>query len=460
MFVLLSLLLLGSSNAHAALDPRARLQAALSTGQPNIVLILADDLGYGDLGSYGQARIRTPNLDALAREGTRFTQFYAGSTVCAPSRAVLMTGRHTGHNRVRGNEQNPLLPEDLTLAKLLAKGGYQTAMLGKWGLGLLGTTGDPARQGFQEWRGYLDQVHAHDYYPAQLYRNGEVWPLEQNAEGRKGLYVQDLMIQMTTNYIRTAQFRPFFLYLPWTLPHANNERGAATGNGMEIPSDAPYSKEAWPAPERNKAAMITRLDTDVGKVLAALKAYKLETNTIVIFTSDNGPHSEGGVKAAFHKSSGPLRGIKRDLYEGGIRVPFIVRWPGKVPAGRVSDEVGTFWDLLPTLAECARLPQPSGIDGLSLYREWVGLAQTNRHDHLYWEFHEGGSKQAARKGEWKGLRTEVGKPLELYNLKSDPGETNNLAAHYPEWVVAFEKILRSARNDEAHWPLTPKKEKP
>lgn len=441
--------------ANAALQDRLR--AALRNGQPNIVFILADDLGYGDLGCYGQSRIKTPNIDALAKAGTRFTQFYAGSTVCAPSRAVLMTGLHTGHSRIRNNDQNPLLPEDITLAKILSKARYQTAMLGKWGLGLPGSTGEPGKQGFDEWRGYLDQVHAHDYYPSKLYRNGEEWPMDQNANGQRGLYVPDLMIQMTTNYIRTAQFRPFFLFLPTTLPHANNERGAATGNGMEIPSDAPYSSEPWPAPEKNKAAMISRLDADVGRILTALRNYKLETNTIVIFTSDNGPHSEGGVKADFHKSSGGLRGIKRDLYEGGIRVPFIVRWPGKVPAGRVSSEVGTFWDIMPTLLECAGLPQPRGIDGISLYREWVGLAQTNRHDHLYWEFHENGSKQAARKGEWKAVRNEPGKPLELYNLNSDPSETKDVSGEQPEIVKSMEKILKEERRDEARWPLLPRK---
>ncbi|MBI3867669.1 MAG: arylsulfatase [Verrucomicrobia bacterium] len=459
--LILALALTGPAFAQgAANDARALVEAAMARRQPNILLIVADDLGYGDLGCYGQQRIRTPNLDRLAREGARFTQFYAGSTVCAPSRAVLMTGRHTGHQRIRGNDQRPLLPGEGLLASLLQKGRYQTALFGKWGLGQAGSSGEPNRQGFEEWRGYLDQVHAHDYYPSNLFRNGEPWALPQNENGRKGLYAQDLFMQMTTNYLRTAQFRPFFLYLAWTLPHANNELGRATGNGMEIPSDAPYSSEPWPAPEKNKAAMITRMDRDVGRVLDILRAYKMETNTLVLFTSDNGPHSEGGVKAEFHKSSGPLRGIKRDMYEGGIRVPLIARWPGRIPAGRVSEELWAFWDLLPTLTDCALLPRPEGIDGLSMYRDLLGLATTNRHAHLYWEFHEGGSKQAARVGDWKGIRNEAGGKLELYNLKSDIGETNNVAAARPDVVEKVEAILKSARTDDPDWPLKPKPPSP
>lgn len=424
---------------------------------PNIVLILADDLGYGDVGCYGQTRIRTPNLDRLAAEGTRYTQFYAGSTVCAPSRAVLMTGKHTGHARIRGNERYALTNDDITLARVLSKAGYQTAAFGKWGLGLEGSGGEPNLHGFDEWFGFLDQNAAHNYYPPTLYRNDHVWEVPGNANGGKGIYVQDLFNRVTTNFLSSAQWRPFFLYLPYTLPHANNELGQATGNGMEIPSDAPYSKESWPAPEKNKAAMISRLDADVGLLMETLRLRKLYTNTLVLFTSDNGPHSEGGVHADFHRSSGPFRGIKRDLYEGGIRVPMIAWWPGRIPSGRVSEEVWAAWDLLPTIAEFAGVPAPKEIDGLSMYRDLIGLVQTNHHDFLYWEFHENGSKQAVRMGDWKAVRPELGASLELYDLKQDIGETNNVAGVHPEVTEKIETYLKTARSEHPIWPLKPKK---
>ncbi len=434
--------------------------AYLRRRPPNVLLIVADDLGYGDLGCYGQARIKTPNLDRLAAEGTRFTQFYAGSTVCAPSRAVLMTGLHTGHSRIRGNEQRPLLAEDVTLGKVLEKAGYQTAAFGKWGLGSAGSSGVPNRQGFQEWYGFLDQVAAHNYYPASLYRNEAVSPIAANEGGHKGVYVQDLFNRATTNYLRTARFRPFFLYLPYTLPHPNNELGQATGNGMETPTDAPYTHETWPQAEKNKAAMISRLDADIGLVLSTLKSYGEHTNTVILFTSDNGPHSEGGVKAEFHKSSGPLRGIKRDLYEGGIRVPMIAWWPGHIPANRVSSEVWTFWDVLPTAAAFARTEPPKNIDGISFQRELVGLEQTNHHDFLYWEFHEEGTKQAVRMGDWKAVRNELNQALELYDLKEDQAETRNLASQHPEIVAKIEAYLKSARTENEFWPLKPKPPQP
>ena len=453
--LLLLLAFAGFGRVNGA-SPEEIIKAALERKQPNILLILADDLGYGDLGCYGQSRIKTPNIDRLAAEGTRYTQAYAGSTVCAPSRAVLMTGFHTGHNRIRGNDQRPLLSTDVTVARLLDKAGYQTALFGKWSLGLPGSSGIPTRQGFQEWLGYLDQTAAHNYYPTQLYRNDQVMDLPQNEGGRHGLYVQDLIDRVTTNYLRTAKYRPFFLCLAYTLPHANNELGRATGNGMETPSDAPYSKEPWPQPEKNKAAMITRIDSDVGMVLAALKAHRMTSNTVVIFTSDNGPHSEGGVKASFHQSSGPLRGIKRDLYEGGIRVPLIAWWPGRIPAGRVSQELFPAWDFLPTALDLAGLPIPAGLDGISMKRDLLGLAQTNRHETLYWEFHEGWSRQAIRMGNWKGVRNGVGEGMELYDLATDLGETNNLASAHPEILARLEERLAHARNADPEWPLKPK----
>jgi arylsulfatase A-like enzyme len=417
---------------------------------PNIIFILADDLGYGDLGCYGQTRIQTPNLDRLAAEGTRFTQCYAGSTVCAPSRACLMTGRHTGHTRIRGNAPVSLQPEDVTVAEVLRQAGYTNGVIGKWGLGLQNTPGIPTRQGFDEWLGYLSQTHAHDYYPTQLWRNADALMLEQNFYNYKGLYSHDFFTEAATNFIRIYKYRPFFLYLAYTIPHANNE---LRDQGMQVPSDEPYSRENWPPPEKNKAAMITRLDADVGRILAELKRQKIDTNTILFFSSDNGPHREGGVKPEFFNSSGPLRGIKRDLYEGGIRVPMIVRWPGRVPAGRVSDQVWAFWDFLPTAAELAGVKPPPGIDGISMRPALLGQKQTNQHEFLYWEFHERGSKQAVRKGDWKGIRLEPGKPLELYDLKTDPGETNNVAAAHPQVVARIEAYLKTARTESDRWPL-------
>ncbi|HKS37383.1 MAG TPA: arylsulfatase, partial [Verrucomicrobiae bacterium] len=321
--------------------------------KPNIIFILADDLGYGDLGCYGQKKIKTPNLDRLAAEGMRFTQCYAGSTVCAPSRASLMTGRHTGHARIRGNERVPLKPEDVTVAETLKPLGYATGIIGKWGLGNEGTTGIPNKQGFDEWFGYLDQVHAHNYYPDHLWRNEGQWSLAANAGGKKGEYTHDFFTRAALNFLKMNQKQPFFLYLAYTIPHANNELGRKTGNGMETPGDAPYSGEQWPQPEKNKAAMIARLDGDIGKILNRLKELKLDQDTVIFFSSDNGPHREGGVDPKFFESSGPLRGIKRDLYEGGIRVPMIARWPGRIKAGALSDQVWAFWDFLPTAAELA-----------------------------------------------------------------------------------------------------------
>ena len=342
---------------------------AKASGRSNIIFILADDLGYGDLECYGQKRIRTPQIDRLAAEGMRFTQCYAGSTVCAPSRCTLMTGLHTGHARIRGNAQVPLEPDDVTVAEILKPAGYRTAIIGKWGLGNEGTTGVPNRHGFDEWFGYLDQVHAHNYYPEFLWRNERKWLLRGNANGQKGEYSHDWFTRGALNFIRINQKHPFFLYLAYTIPHANNE---LKDKGMEVPGDAPYSKEDWPQQEKNKAAMITRLDADIGKILDKLKELKIDQDTILFFSSDNGPHKEGGVDPQFFASSGPLRGIKRDLYDGGIRVPMIVRWPGHVKAESVSDFVWAFWDFPPTAAELAGVTWYTGIPRVSASaRSWT-----------------------------------------------------------------------------------------
>ena len=453
------LLLLATAPARSA-DPKLSIlekKLAALHSKPNIIFILADDLGYGELGCYGQKRIKTPNLDRLATEGTRFTQCYAGSPVCAPSRAVLMTGRHTGHVSIRGNADLPLSTNETTVAELLKAAGYQTGLIGKWGLGETNTPSTPDRRGFDEWFGFLNQHHAHDYYPAYLWRSSVLSeeelkssPIVANQNGAKGRYVHDLFTQAATNFIRVSKYQPFFLYLAYTIPHANNE---LKDQGMQVPSDAPYSAEDWPQPEKNKAAMITRMDRDIGAIMAQLKALRIESNTVVFFSSDNGPHKEGGANAQFFQSSGPLRGIKRDMYEGGIRVPMIARWPGKIPAGVTSDQVWAFWDFLPTVAELAGFKPPAGIDGLSMLPALLGKKQANQHEFLYWEFHEKGSKQAVRTEDWKAVRLAPGAPLELYDLKTDPGETNNVAGSQPKIVAKVEAYLKTARTESEHWSL-------
>ncbi len=451
----------GGRNSRAATN--APSGPVVMLRHPNIILIVADDLGYGDLGCYGQQKIQTPNLDKLAADGTRFTSFYAGSTVCAPSRSALMTGQHTGHTRIRGNTKGAsLAAADTTLAQCLKSANYKTGLIGKWGLGNEGSPGLPASKGFDEFVGYLDQTRAHDYYAEYVDRSdatGVLRRMFQNAVGEAKTYIPDLLQKSALNFIRINQpdqfngYRPFFLMLTPTLPHANNELGVRMGNGMQVPDDAPYSSEPWLQSEKNKAAMITLLDKHVGEILAYLRERRLDTNTLILFTSDNGPHSEGGVNAKFLNSAGPLRGIKRDLYEGGIRVPLVARWPGRIPAGKVSDEPWAFWDLLPTLAEIAGANVSGEVDGISYMPTLRGGAQTNRHEFLYWEFHERGFQQAARMGEWKAVANKAGEPLELYNLSTDIGETNNVAAANSNIVARFEKHLKSARTESPQWPV-------
>ena len=414
------------------------------TTLPSVILIVADDLGYGDLGCYGQTKIKTPNLDRLAAEGMKFTQAYAGNTVCAPSRCSLMTGKHTGHSRTRSNAQVPLEPDDVTIAEVLRTAGYRTGAVGKWALGWEGTTGHPNQQGFEQYLGWLDQSHAHDYYPSFLWRNSERFELPGNVGGKRAEYSHEWLTKFATNFVRIYEDQPFFLYFTPTIPHANNERGT---NGMEVPSLGDYAKESWPGPEKGKAAMITYLDTMVGTLLADLKRRKIDDDTLVIFTSDNGPHQEGGVKPAFFQSSGPLRGIKRDLTEGGIRVPFIARWPGQIRAGVTNSQPVAFWDVLPTLAEIGRAAKPRKLDGISFAPTLFGRKQTNQHEFFYWEFHERGYQKAARTGDWKGLKLGPEKPLELYHLANDPGETNNVAAANPDIVAKIEDYLANAADE-------------
>jgi arylsulfatase A-like enzyme len=278
-------------------------------------------------------------------------------------------------------------------------------------------------------------------------------------DGKKKLYIPDLLTKAATNFVRIHQpgrfsgYQPFFLYLAYTIPDANDEEGPRAGNGGQVPTDAPYSSEPWPQAEKNKAAMITRLDRDIGRLVDRLKQLRMDDDTMIFFSSDNGPHQEGGVDPKFFQSAGPWRSIKRDLYEGGIRVPFIVRWPGHIKPGQTNDEPWAFWDFLPTAAELAQASAPKTLDGISMVPTLLGLAQTNHHDFLYWELHERGFQQAARHGDWKALRPQAGKPLELYNLKTDPGEKNNVAEQNPKVVAQFEDYFKSARTESDHWPI-------
>jgi arylsulfatase A-like enzyme len=458
-FLKLVLLLLPTG---LALGACGRVAGAEPTPRPNVIMVLADDLGYGDVGCYGQKQIQTPNIDRLAAEGMRFTQCYAGSTVCAPSRCCLMTGLHTGHARVRGNALVPLESQDATVAELLKAAGYRTALIGKWGLGEPGSTGVPNRKGFDYFFGYLNQVHAHNYYPDYLWRNEEKFPLpgnvvEKGVASKRTTYSHDLFTQAALKFVEKSD-KPFFLYLAYTIPHANNEAGK---QGMEVPSDAPYTEKPWPQQQKNHAAMITRLDADVGKLVKRLQELKLDDKTIIFFSSDNGPHREGGADPKFFGSSGPLRGIKRDLYEGGIRVPMIVRWPGRIKAGAVSEQAWAFWDFLPTAAELAGAKIPEKLDGISLVPALVGEKAAGRpqpsHEFLYWEFHEGGFSQAVRMGDWKLVRRPYGKDPapELYNLKSDLGEAKNVAGEYKDVVAKIEAYLKDARTDAKQWPVPP-----
>jgi len=430
--------------------------------RPNILFILADDLGYGDLGCYGQRRIQTPNLDRMAQEGLRFTQHYAGSAVCAPSRCSLLTGLHTGHARIRGNDRKPLLPEDVTIARRLREAGYATGVIGKWGLGEAGSTGIPTRQGFDYFFGYLNQQHAHNYYPEFLWRNEEKVPLPNVVErpaGRpnhpggvstnRAVYSHDLFVEEAEGFIRQNASRPFFLYLALTIPHANNEAGV---KGMEVPDWGPYAQEDWPEPQKGYAAMITRMDEGIGRLLAVLKELGLDEKTVVFFSSDNGPHQEGGADPRFFQSSGPLRGIKRDLYEGGIRVPMLVRWPGVIRPGGRTEHVSAFWDFYPTCLELAGLEAEKGLDGISFLP--VLLGEENRqkeHPYLYWELHEAGGIQALRMGRWKAIRRNLAQesnpPIELYNLNLDPMESRDVSRDYLPITKKMQQLFQTARTE-------------
>jgi arylsulfatase A len=417
------------------------IRASAAPAKPNVIFILADDLGYGDVGCYGQKFIRTPNIDKLAAEGMRFTQTYSGATVCAPSRCALMTGLHGGHAFIRGNQeikpegQQPMPADTFTVAHLMKKAGYTTGLIGKWGLGYPGSTSTPDKMGFDYFFGYNCQREAHEYYPEHLWRNNEKVILN----GRS--YSHDLMATEALDFVRRNRTRPFFLYLAFTIPHSK----------MQVPEIGQYESEPWPENLKKLAAMISRMDRDIGRLIALLKELNLDDRTLVTFASDNGPHAEGGVerKNLFH-SAGPLRGIKRDLYEGGIRVPMIARWPGKIKPGVVSQQVWAFWDYLPTMAELTGQPAPAGLDGISILPALLE-GKAIEHPPLYFEFHERGFTQAARIGDWKAVRPGLARPLELYDLKTDLAEADDVAAQRPDVVKRFEDYLKTARVESELW---------
>jgi len=434
--------------------------------RPNIILIQADDLGYGDLSAYGQAQFATPGLDRLAREGIRFTNYYAGTTVCAPSRCALMTGLHTGHTWIRGNGEIPLRAADVTVAMVLRDAGYRTAVIGKWGLGTPGTTGQPDKKGFEYSFGFLDHRHAHRQYTDHLYRNAQ-----RIATDLTGDYVNDLFTREAESFITAADPKPFFLYLNYTVPHAElrapaDSMSPFTGRFPESPfvnaaadarpsgatiDGASLGYRSQPVPKAAFAAMISRMDRDIAHLTDVVGQRGLDQRTLILFVSDNGPHREGGADPAFFKSSGGLRGIKRDLYEGGIRVPMIARWAGEIPAGRVSDHVWAHWDMLPTLAELAGAKTPAAIDGVSMARALRGRTQRT-HDAFYWEFHERGFQQAVRMGNWKAIRLRMDAPLELYDLATDPYEQRDVAAVNAAVIAKIERYLQTARIESERWP--------
>ena len=440
--------------------------------KPNVIFILADDLGYGDLGFLGQKHIDTPFLDLLASKGMIFTNHYAGAPVCAPSRSALLTGLHTGHTPVRGNyeiqpEGQYPLPDTLpTLGKLFQKAGYRTGAFGKWGLGFIGTSGDPTNQGFDEFFGYNCQRYAHRYYPAYLWENEKQVPLKGNDWTNKFQYAPDLIHEKSLQFIAENKDQPFFLFLPLVLPHAELAvpddqiyRYYRDKFGEEKPFVAPeggdYGSQlivpgyqSQPYPRATFAAMVTRIDRYVGDIFHRLAALDLLENTLIVFTSDNGAHREGGADPEFFDSNGSFRGYKRDLYEGGIHVPLLAYWPSKIPAGSHSTHVSAFWDWLPTLTELIGQSNPPGLDGVSFLPTLLGTGTQKQADYLYWEFHESGGRQAILQGEWKLVKYQVKQPtqttVELFHLSEDPSEQKNVAAEYPERVIALERLMQTA----------------
>jgi len=436
--------------------------------KPNIIYILADDLGYGDLSCYGQSHFSTPNIDRLASEGILFTQHYAGSTVCAPSRSALMTGKHTGHTPIRGNKevdmgQMPLPKECYTIAEFLKDNGYVTGAFGKWGLGGSGSEGDPLNQGFDNFFGYLDQKLAHHYYPYYLWDNDKILNLKENEGLNKGQYAPKIIHGKALEFIENNRNKPFFLYYASIIPHAElfapkeyMDRFAGKFEGETpykgIDEGENYKKGRYGSQENPHTAftaMITLLDDQVGEIMKKLKDLELDNNTIIVFTSDNGPHKEGGADPDYFDSNGAYKGYKRDLFEGGIRVPMIVNWKGKIKPGSKTDHISAFWDVMPTLADITKKELPMSTDGISFLPTLLENGKQTEHDYLYWEFHELGGCQALRKNNWKLVKNDIksGGEYFLYNLDTDPSETKNLVEEQPVIVKELNELMKKARTE-------------
>lgn len=440
---------------------------AVETGKtPNVIYILADDLGIGDLGCYGQKQIKTPAIDRLASEGLMFTQHYSGSTVSAPSRCTLLTGKHTGHSFIRGNKSyiaddgyryDQVMPEDeLTVAQLFKQKDYSTACIGKWGLGGEGSHSTPNEKGFDYFYGYLGQALAHRYYPEFLHENGSKVMLGGES------YSHDLIMDKALDFIDGHSAVPFFLYLAPTIPHADiilpdNELGEYDGKFHEKPYLGP-NYTAQPKPRATFAAMVTRLDGGIQRIVDLLDEKGIRDNTIIIFCSDNGTHREGGHDPEYFNSNGPFRGMKRDLYEGGIRTPMIVNWPEVITEHRVSFHISAFWDFLPTVCDLLGLPVPHSTDGISYLPAVMDKGEQKKHDYLYFEFHEMGGRQAVLKDGWKLIRQQANNPdktyYELFNICADPGELSNVAKQYPDMVEKLKKIMAEAHTKSDIWSFS------
>ena len=447
---------------------------------PNVIFILADDLGYGDLSCYGQSKFHTPNIDQLANAGLVFTQHYSGSTVCAPSRSALLTGLHSGHTMIRGNKevdpegQYPLPDSAFTIVELFKANGYSTGAFGKWGLGFPGSSGDPLKQGFDSFMGYNCQRLAHNYYPPHLWRDNDRVDIEENAGEKNGVYAPELIHKHALEFIESNKSQPFFLYLPSVLPHAElaapekimeKHRGkfeeGTPYKGTE-PLDKNYKTGGYSSqlePRTAFASMISILDDQVGEIIKKLKDLNIYDNTLIVFTSDNGPHREGGADPDFFNSNGIFKGYKRDLYEGGIRVPLIVHWPSKVKAGK-TDHTSAFWDFMPTFSELINAT-PVITDGISFAPTLLGLPNLQqKHSYLYWEFHEQNGKQAIRKGKWKAVKLNADSQdpvLELYDLENDPSEENNLATTYPDSVAMLRSLMERSHSQNRAFPFASEK---
>ncbi len=415
--------------------------------KPNIIYILADDLGYGDLGCYGQQLIKTPNIDRLAAEGIRFTDHYSGAPVCAPARCVLLTGLHTGHCPIRNNsplkqEGNVPIPKSyMTLGEVMKQAGYATGAFGKWGQGFPGSDGDPVNRGFDRFFGYNCQREAHNYYPDHLWRNKEKVVLAGNSDKQEKQYSHDLITEEALSFIRENRDGPFFVYVPFTIPHTK----------FQVPDLGDYAETDWTPNQKIQAAMISRMDRDVGRIMNLVREIGQDNNTLIIFTSDNGPHGGGGTLQKF-TAAGPLRGKKGATYEGGIRVPFVARWPGRIKAGTVSDHISCFQDMMPTFATLAGAAAPKYIDGISLLPTLLGEGTQEKHEYLYWEL---GTKQGLRMGDWKVVRINTSSklgPVELYSLAEDPGETQNVAGRHSDIVEKMARLLEEARQPSDLFP--------